>query len=54
MGLFLLSYEGFFSGNFDYKHWKFNLIFSGLVWLLKNPAKAKVLYLGKLNFAWKI
>jgi hypothetical protein len=44
----------FFSGNIYYKHWKFNLIFSDLVWLLKNPAKTKVLYLGKLNFAWKI
>ena len=42
MGPFLLSYEGFFSGNIYYKHCKFNLIFSDLVWLLKNPAKTKV------------
>jgi hypothetical protein len=39
MGTFLPSYEGFFSGNICYKHCKFNLIFSDLVWLLKNPAK---------------
>jgi hypothetical protein len=32
-----LSYGGFFSGNIYYKHCKFNLIFSDLVWLLKNP-----------------
>jgi hypothetical protein len=47
MGPFLLSYEGFISGNIFYKHYKFNLIFSDLVWLLKNPAKTKVFYLGK-------
>jgi hypothetical protein len=47
MGPFLLSYEGFFSGNIYYKNYKFNMIFSDLVWLLKNPAKTKVFYLGK-------
>jgi hypothetical protein len=47
MGPFLLTYEGFFSGNIYYKHCKFNLIFSHLVSQLKNPAKTKVFYLGK-------
>jgi hypothetical protein len=47
MGPFLPFYEGFFTGNIYYKHCKFNLIFSNLVWLLKNPAKTKVFDLGK-------
>jgi hypothetical protein len=50
MGPFLPSYEGFFTGNIYYKHCKFNLIFSDLVWLLKNPAKTKVFLSRKVKF----